>query len=195
LATVGYVSGPETEGAALWNGSAGSAVDLNPSDLGISISTAFATTGSQQVGVGQVTGSSDDHALLWSGTAESAVDLNPTNLSGFTNSTAVATNGIQQVGSAFGDAADSQDMAIVWTGAADSAENLQPFLPADGSWTYSDAKSIDSSGNIFGVANGTYDGVTGNFVVEWSPVPEPTPLALSMFATMGLLRRRMRSYA
>lgn len=45
----------ETESihAMLWNGTAGSAVDLNPTDVsGITTSYAYATDGSQQVGCG-----------------------------------------------------------------------------------------------------------------------------------------------
>jgi autotransporter-associated beta strand protein len=58
--------------ALVWNGTAASAVDLNPT--GFSQSYANATNGSIQVGYGYE--NNDNHALLWSGTAASAFDLN-----------------------------------------------------------------------------------------------------------------------
>jgi hypothetical protein len=146
--------------ALLWNGTAASAVNLNPGSLTHFDSYAIGTSGNQQVGFG-IVGSSNapDHALLWSGTAASIVDLNPSFLGGITTSYAVATNGIEQVG--FGNG------ALLWFGTAASAVNLQSLLPSNGTWSTSDAYTIDSSGDVFGTAQGTFNGVSGLFAVEW----------------------------
>jgi hypothetical protein len=109
--------------ALLWTGTAASAIDLNPTNLGINSSTANGTNGAQQVGAGY--GSfSGSHALLWIGTAASAVDLNP---SGYTDSGAVGTDGTQQVGSAT-DSANNNTHAMLWTGTAASAVDLNPTI-------------------------------------------------------------------
>jgi hypothetical protein len=106
--------------ATLWNGTAASAVDLNP--VGFRSSTAEAISGGQQVGYGYHA-SGDVHtprALLWSGSAASVVDLSP---SGFLSSTARGVGGGQQVGYAHG---PSSERAILWSGTAASAVNLHP---------------------------------------------------------------------
>ncbi|MGD1277616.1 MAG: PEP-CTERM sorting domain-containing protein [Tepidisphaeraceae bacterium] len=187
---VGYGAGSGTgynAHALLWSGTAGSAVDLNPTKLaGFTASYALGTSGTQQVGDGYDSGASNWHALLWSGTADSAVDLQPTNLTGFTQSQANGTNGIQQVG--YGDG-----QALLWFGTADSAVDLQLLLPATGTWTGSIAYTIDAAGNVYGTADGAFNGVTGTFAVEWSPVPEPTAVSLVVIAGIGMLARRRRN--
>src|SRR5262249_43751934 len=68
-----------TQHALLWNGTPGSAVDLNPAVLGLfSSSMAVGTNGMQQVGhgIGGATAGAT-HALGWGGTAASAVGLQP----------------------------------------------------------------------------------------------------------------------
>jgi hypothetical protein len=197
----GYGNGMPSElHALLWTGTAASAVDLNPTNLnGINYSVAYDVGGNQQVGEGDSLPfgiGSGSHALLWTGTAASAVDLNPTNLPGIngSDSTALATNGHQQAGFAF--TTDLGVNAIVWTGTAASAVNLDPLLQAMGSWTDSEADYIDSSGNIYGIADGTYHGVTGAFAVEWSPpaqVPEPVAGSLLLITSAGMLMRRKRT--
>ncbi len=102
--------------AALWSGTAASAVDLNPAGYGLSC--ALGVGGNQQVGWGYPDGS--QHALLWTGTAGSAVDLQP---NGFTGSVANGTNGHQQVG--YGTVGTGQN-ALLWNGTAASAVNLNP---------------------------------------------------------------------
>ena len=122
--------------ALLWSGSAGSAVDLNPTNLtGITSSVANGTDGNQQVGwgSGSATGNSL-HAMLWSGSAGSAVDLNPTNLTGCTGSVALGAGGNQQVG--YGNFGGNID-ALLWSGSAGSAVDLNPVqLLAQSSTAY-----------------------------------------------------------
>jgi hypothetical protein len=154
--------------ALLWNGTAASAIDLNPTAPGFTISHAFGIDQNQEVGQAFYTiGGDTTHAFLWTGSAASAVDLNPTDLPGITNSSANATNGSQQVG--YGFVGGGGDQALVWSGTANSAIDLQTMLPSTGTWTSSYASAIDSSGNVFGVAHGTVDNVTGYFGIEWSP--------------------------
>jgi hypothetical protein len=106
----------------LWNGSAASFVDLNPS--GLTESSAEGISGTQQVGwgYGSATGGKD-HALLWNGSAASYVDLNP---SGFTRSMAYGTSGTQQVGSGSSSATGGKDHALLWNGSAASYVDLNP---------------------------------------------------------------------
>jgi hypothetical protein len=180
--------------ALLWNGTANSAVDLNPA--GFNTSTALGTSGSQQVGVAGVY-SYTPHAIVWNGTAASAVDLNPTSL-GFDESEALSTNGVDQVG--YGiivgtNSATTLYEATWWSGTAASAVNLQSLLPASGTWLTSEATEIDAAGNVFGVAQGTYNGVDDIYAVEWSPVtvPEPGSLGLLVLLGSGFMARLRRS--
>jgi hypothetical protein len=95
---VGFASGPATGGAQaiLWTGTAASAVNLNPSGLGLPLSTAWGAANGQQVGY--AFHSNDNHAILWTGTAASAVDLTP---SGFIQAGFFGTADGQQVGLEF----------------------------------------------------------------------------------------------
>jgi len=167
---VGEGEGPGTGysvHAILWNGSAGSAIDLNPTAPGITNSEAFGIDQGQEVGQAIYSAAAaTPHAFLWTGSAASATDLNPTNLPEINGSVANATNGSQQVGYGY---AGGGDHALVWSGTANSAVDLQTALPAAGHWTSSYASAIDSSGNVFGVALGTFNNVTGYFGIEWSP--------------------------
>jgi hypothetical protein len=185
---VGYVGGYATGGhAVLWSGSAGGAIDLNPTNLpGFTNSSADGIGGGQEVGYGWAQGGEYDSALVWNGTAASAVDLNPT---GYYDSEALGTNGIQQVG--YGQNASYVD-ALVWTGTAASVVNLQLFLPQSAEWSYSDAYTIDSSGNIYGLAQGPYNGIDGDYAVEWSQVPEPSSCGILAITSLGALLRRSR---
>ena len=175
--------------AFLWSGTAASAVDLDPP--GFNQSIADGTNGSQQVGYGDDTTTGGiEHALLWNGNAASAVDLNP---SGFIRSYAVATNGIEQVGYGYTTPNGGYRQALLWSGTAASAIDLQSLLPASGGWSVSDTYSIDAEGNVFGSAYGAYNGLAGEFAVEWSPVPEPGTFTLLVVTATGLLMRRRRS--
>jgi hypothetical protein len=183
--------------ALLWKGTAESAVDLDPSLAGFSTnnSFAYATNGSQQVGYYAYTSpelATSDHAMLWSDTAESAVDLNPTNLTGITDSEAFDIYGGEEVGVGGGSGTDNQLNAMLWFGTADSAVDLQALLPSSDDWTNSCAYTIDGSGNIYGIANGTVDGVAGTYAVEWS-IPEPGSLSLLALVAPVLGARRRRT--
>jgi hypothetical protein len=191
LHQVGRASGTATGGydhAMLWNGVAASAVDLNPSAYTSSI--AYGVGGAQQVGEGQGSGS-PQHAMLWTGSASTAIDLNPSS-QGITVSLANDTNGTVQAGWGFGSSTGGYDEAYMWSGSANSAVDLQSLLPVNsqyGYWSQSFAYTVDSSGDIFGLA---YDSNTpGTFVVEWSPVPEPSALmAITAVAFGHSLRRK-----
>ena len=136
--------------AAVWNGVAPAATDLQPA-AGYLSSIAFAVANSQQAGYGVTTPDQGGagHAMLWTGTAASAVDLHP---AGYTLSIALGTNGIQQVGEADDAGFPRHKHAIVWSGSAASAVDLNQFLPA--TITDAQAMAIDASGNIVGYAGG-----------------------------------------
>jgi hypothetical protein len=200
---VGYaavsVNGVTPTNAFVWNGSASSGVNLNPTTFDGQTplqSIAFGTDGDQQVGVVYFPGFTQAHAVIWSGTANSAIDLNPTNLPGIQDSVAVAINDNEEAG--YGTArvllppgAGFEDFhALLWTGTASSAIDLETLLPSSGTWDYSQAFSIDPSGNVYGVAYGTYNGLTTTYAVEWSPVPEPASATLFGLAGIALLARR-----
>ena len=122
---VGYGSGARAAfvHALLWRGTADSAVDLNPSSLGITYSIAHGVGHGWQVGLGYgVVTDFQFHAVVWAGTADSAVDLNP---AGAVESLAVATDGAGQVGySRF--VANGPNHAMLWAGTAASAVDLHP---------------------------------------------------------------------
>lgn len=116
---VGQVSGSAAH-AALWNGTASSAVDLTPN---LGSASALGIGGNQEVGYGAADSSTPVHARLWTGTAASMVDLQPTDLGSVQSSQAWATDGIHQVGNA---TLAGKVHAILWSGTAGSAVDLQP---------------------------------------------------------------------
>jgi hypothetical protein len=164
----GTGSGTQNEShALLWASTAATAIDLNPGSMGITSSAALGVFGGQQVGRGLgISTGYDTHALLWNSSAGSAIDLNPAITLGTKSSEADGTNGVNQVG--WGALPGSPNHAMLWAGTASSAIDLQTLLPATGTWSSSYASSIDSAGNVFGVANGTLGGVSGFFAIEWS---------------------------
>jgi hypothetical protein len=115
--------------AAMWSGTAGSLVDLDPNGIidpggTVNSSEALAISGNQEVGDAVFGGNTNvTHAVLWNGTAASAVDLAPT---GATYSYATGTDGSQQVGYAGLPANTNGQSAILWTGTAASAVDLNP---------------------------------------------------------------------
>ena len=111
-----YLANSDFFHAMRWNGTAASAVDLDPSLLGEnSRSVAFDTNGTTQVGfgVGSATGLAY-HAMAWSGTADSAIDLNDLLPFGAFLSTAMT---IDAQGNIFGTATDlsGNTHAVEWS--------------------------------------------------------------------------------
>ncbi|HEY8748065.1 MAG TPA: DUF4082 domain-containing protein [Tepidisphaeraceae bacterium] len=117
----GGAVGPNSH-AFLWTGTAASAVNLNPSQLGSIESIAMAVSGNQQVGYFNPGPGNQEHAVLWNGTAASAVSLQPSFASNV--SQARATDGVHQVG--FSDGVSGHVQAVLWSGTAASAVNLAP---------------------------------------------------------------------
>jgi hypothetical protein len=180
----------------LWTGTAASAIDLTPTNLTGDFGggfVAYGIGGGQEVGVGfsplgDPAGIS--HAILWSGSAASAVDLNPPGLNG---TVALSTNGTTQVGY-YGfyqsvNSAEPTYNAMAWQGTAASAVNLQTYLASN--YVFSVAYSVDSAGDVFGMAGNQ---TTGNYdAIEWIPTSVPEPASLGILATVAVfLPRRFR---
>jgi hypothetical protein len=111
--------------AALWYGSAASAVDLHPPIADCDRSYAEDTDGVRQVGYGYFV-TPDNlapyRALLWEGSAASAVILHPPD---FTHSFAEGVSGDEQVGFAFDTLeGDGYTRALLWHGSAESVISL-----------------------------------------------------------------------
>ena len=187
---VGAGSGPATGGqshALLWNGTAASVVDLHPE--GFVVSGASGISGDLQVGWGYPVGS-DRHALMWSGAAASVVDLHP---NGYTSSVASDVSGGLQVGwaAAGSFARGPYTRAHVWNGTAASAIDLHQYLPSY--FTRSVASGVGEDGTIVGVAiydTGQFFGIPEyDYAVMWTPVPEPSNVALLGMAVVALASR------
>ena len=131
--------------AMLWSGTAASAIDLHPTNLGalrLTSSYANGVYGNQQVGAGQAP--DHIHALLWNGSANSAVDLDPILFGPTDNSVAMATDGNQQVGFVNRITPDGeQSHAILWNGTAESAVDLQPVAA-----TYSGGNGVTAGQQV-----------------------------------------------
>lgn len=114
--------GVNVDHAALWSGTAGSFVDLNPE--GCYTSEALGVSNGQQTGSVEVGESRNFwHAALWSGSAASFVDLNP---AGYLISHATGISGTQQVGLVQGGPDGWLSHAALWNGTADSFIDLNP---------------------------------------------------------------------
>ncbi len=159
--------------AMLWHGTSSITVDLHPK--GFLSSNAYGVSNTLQVGSGLTT-SLRDHALLWSGTAASAIDLNPP---GYQSSQAYAVSGSIEVGSGTDGTLLPNGRAIghalAWSGTASSFVDLNTFLPPG--FTSATASGISANGSIVGYAFGAGPVVA----VMWTPVPEPSSLALASF--------------
>ena len=118
-----------TDRAALWNGTAASWVNLDPT--GASYSIAQHVHSGQQVGRSAVGGL--ERASLWSGTAASWIDLSP---AGATFSSASSVHGGKQVGMV---ELGGMRRASLWSGSAASWVDLSPSGASS-----SEANGIDS---------------------------------------------------
>lgn len=182
----GDQQGGEVDGkAALWQGTAGSAVYLNPT--GATSSEVRAIDGNTQAGSANINGT--QHASLWTGTAASWLSLNP---AGATSGEVRAAAGGFQVGSA---TLAGSTHARIWQGSVGSAINLHSFLPAEyiASRAYGISVLADRI-EVYGTAKRSQFGA--DFAVMWTqPVPEPgTLLAIGTgLAAMIARRRRNRS--
>jgi hypothetical protein len=180
---IGYGQGPGRTGL-LWSGTSQSAVPLDGSHLlGISSTQAFGGNANVQVGSG--TSGSSIHAMMWRGTALSAVDLSPS-FANRPNSEALGSNGLQEVGDAWGTQLVNGGPAyhaVLWSNSPNSAVDLQTFVPSY--LVSSRAWTIDAAGNVLGTAQ---DASGAYHVVEWI-VPEPSSL-LFIGLTAALLGRR-----
>lgn len=174
----GYETG---EHAVLWNGTAGSAVDLHPA--GFDSSAAVATNGVQQGGwaySAASAGGSHLHAMMWLGAAGSAVDLHP---AGYVDTRVNAMSGSVQVGEGW-DGPSSQSSsarhALAWAGTAASVIDLNQSLPPG--YKNAAATGVDETGNIVGYAYNTPPVGSGlpadAIAVMWIPGP-PKPWAIS----------------
>ena len=102
--------------ALLWQGTAVSAIDLNPAGYGTS--EAWAASGGSQVGWAGYA----QHAMLWNGTAASYVDLHP---NAWSTSFATGVSGNVQVGFVYGPNANGRH-SVLWKGNAASFIDLNP---------------------------------------------------------------------
>jgi hypothetical protein len=164
---VGWAWGDSTldnHHAFLWNGTAGSWIDLTPPGFGVT--RAFATTDTSQIGIGVGAATAHNpHALLWHGTAASYVDLHPY---GFDTSSAAGVDGPYQVGNGSSDATNNRPHALLWQATPESAVDLHPT----GFWQ---SFAEDVSGNSQ-VGYGSYGIVPfsglDDHALLWSGTPE-----------------------
>ena len=173
--------------ALLWSSSAGSAVDLTPTNYPTLVNSfAMGVGGNQQVGLAYAQIPSDpftgpyNQAILWTGTGASALLLNPS--SGFTQygCEALGTNGSQQVGVGLTTAAYT-GQALLWSNTAASVVNLHDDLPTTGSWNFSSAGTLNSAGTASGTAIGKLNGITATYAASW--IPNTTTSAIVLYGS------------
>jgi hypothetical protein len=128
---VGDIGGIHT--AAIWSGSAGSAVVLRPASY--TNASATGVFGNTQVGYGVPSSGGGEHALLWFGSSTGYVELHPAQA---TASLALGVYGNEQVGSWRGGATGQQEHAMLWHGSPESAVELHPE-----GWVFSYAYSTN----------------------------------------------------
>jgi hypothetical protein len=170
--------------ATLWHGTAESRVDLHP--FGEGFSYALGAASNQQVGEVTYGG---EHAALWRGTAASFVDLHP---SWADRSTAYATDGTRQGGSAYGwQGSTYAQHAYLWNGSALDALDLSPH-GTEGSCVLAMAAGVQ-----VGCAHGLNE---ANHAALWRGTPESwvdldTPGSFSVLnATTGTIHVGVRSF-
>jgi hypothetical protein len=144
--------------ALKWAGSASTVVDLDPTGIWAR-SEALGISGDQVVGLGRMTDPGPLRALLW--TSSGVVNLHP---SGYSVSTAAATDGVQQVG-------DGDGHALLWMGSANSVVVLHPL----GGYVASRAHGV-SGGQQVGVgiysSNGIITSSARSHALLWRGSPE-----------------------
>lgn len=150
---LGYVSlGTSTSSivhAALWQGTPGSLMDLNPQGSVYSIASGM--SGDVIVGVAKLQDTPQEiHAVLWSGPSYVVTDLNP---AGFIESQVDATNGLQHVGMGKGASTGNKYHALLWSGTSNEAIDLNPL-----GYTSSEAFFVQGDVQLGSAA----DAVTGN---------------------------------
>ena len=184
-----WISNSTLQGhAALWRGTAESAVDLHPIQWpSLQGTQANGVGGGQQVGIGVYPGfgGTEFHAILWSGTSESAVDLHPTQIADLYHSTATGTDGLHQIGF-ISNKTNFNNRAVLWSGSAASIIDLHDLLPLD--MVESFAYSI-YDGNVYGIAT---DSTGSVHAVMWArvAVPEPAMLTLAVGACLACAFKR-----
>ena len=152
---VGYSFMNSPVHALLWSGSASTVVDLHPSSL-----PAGSTSAAYGVGGGQQVGFANSRAALWFGSPDSYVDLHPA--AGFSDSTALMSNGSQQIGS--GTTTAGHPHALLWSGSAAGAIDLHP---TGGGWINSYGNAISGNFQV-----GSIDGGSGQgHAVIWAGSP------------------------
>jgi hypothetical protein len=183
----------------LWNGTAASAVDLNPA--GAFSSSAVDVLGSVQVGVAAYE-SLGDRAMMWTGTAASAVDLHPAVQALGLSLIESQAQAIIDGGVILGQAKDASQNwhAVVWT----------PFLPGDFDGNslvnHADLQKWMGDFGVNGASDGNGDGRTdGADFLVWqrnlgasgiiAAVPEPAAAALAVISALALLAGRRRACA
>ncbi|HYE62181.1 MAG TPA: hypothetical protein VD997_09305 [Phycisphaerales bacterium] len=157
---VGLSTGIPSDAAVLWNGSAQSWVNLNPSGAGRS--KANAAFGSQQAGSANYGGW--DRATIWHGTAASAQDIHPVWAS---LSEVMATSGVQQAGYALVPSTGRYH-ATVWSGSSASAVDLHPgpLNEASFAWGVAGGQQVGSTTNFNGNLRqaALWSGTAGSYI-------------------------------
>ena len=172
----GSAGGDNQEGAAYWQGTAASYVDLHPNQVANWVySVAKAIHGRQQGGWVE-DDSKNRHAALWQGTAASFQDIHPSVVLDYDSFIRGMAEGIQ-VGNIM-----SPDGTIVqaalWEGTANSFLNLDALLPAG--YSGSQASGADwFNGELWVVGWAKNTELDRYEATAWIYSPEPPQLTIS----------------
>ena len=162
------VGGVRGLGAVIWHGSAAS-MEVLPTPKNFTAGDAVAIHGTQAVG--RIVSYA---AVVW--------NLDTWTYTSLGEGFALDTNGVNQVGYA---GAAGDEHALRWSGTEASRLDLHQFLPRD--FENSVATGVDENGNIVGY--GTLLGV-GTVPLVWTPVPEPTTVAVLAVGLFVLAMRK-----
>ncbi|MDQ2986792.1 MAG: hypothetical protein M3R13_08740 [Armatimonadota bacterium] len=127
-----FLSGPSN--ALLWNGTAGSFVNLHPA--GFDASYAMAAEGGRQVGWRELHFPGRAFATMWAGSAKGWTDLHNKD---YFDTRALGIGGAQQVG--LGRVSAERQEALLWHGTPESVVNLHPSLG------YESSRADDTDGS------------------------------------------------